>query len=467
MKRLLRLAGVTVALLVTLVTVTALVTLTGVNSRPYGELALAAGLSAQLAARSPQPVSETGLLRSGFARVKLTPTLGVPVDNPEQGEFRALPLAGYGNRQGKPASGVHDDVWVKAVAFAVGGQTGVMVLADALIVPREVTELAMARLAPTGLQREQVYFGATHTHCSLGGWGEGLVGEAFAGPFQPGVRVWFARQLAAAVQAALADLQPASLGHGAFTAPSLIRNRLVGDQGQVDPEFPFMVLQQDRGAKAVIGSFGAHATVLGGGVMEFSGDYPGAWQAAVEQATGGLALFVAGGVGSHSPKAPKGGFEGVQLLGEALAREVTQRLPQVALTNRLRFGVVGVELPLPELQSRLSDDLRLRPWLAARVLPVGATTCLQGFRFGDRVWLSTPCDFSGELALELKAAWRPRGVGVVVTSFNGDYVGYVIPAKYYHRDGYEPRTMSFFGPQLPDYFMDALNGVTSTLMAVP
>ena len=40
----------------------------------------------------------------------------------------------------------------------------------------------------------------------------------------------------------------------------------------------------------------------------------------------------------------------------------------------------------------------------------------------------------------------------MITSFNGDYVGYVIPSRYYHLNGYEPRVMSFFGPNVPDYF---------------
>ncbi len=411
---------------------------------------------------------EPGLLRAGFARVKFTPTVGVSRDDPGRGEFRFLPLAGYGNRKGKPAEGVHDDVWVKAVAFAVGGQTGVVVCADALIVPREVTALAMSRItSETGLRREQVYFAATHTHCSLGGWGEGPVGEAFAGPFQPAVRTWFAQQLAAATAQALRDLNPASLGHGSFSAPQFIRNRLVGDRGQVDPEFALLVVKQADGDTAVLGSFGAHATVLGGGTMEFSAEYPGAWAREVETATGGLALFAAGGVGSHSPKPPEGGFAGVEKMGRALAAESVATIASVGLTNRIRFAVLGAPLELPELQARLTDGIRLRPWLAARLLPVGERTLLQGFRFDDAVWLSTPCDFSGELALELKAEARSRGRNLQVTSFNGDYVGYVIPAKYYHLGGYEPQTMSFFGPHLPDLFMATLRQLAEGLERPP
>ncbi len=57
--------------------------------------------------------------------------------------------------------------------------------------------------------------------------------------------------------------------------------------------------------------------------------------------------------------------------------------------------------------------------------------------------------------MELKSLAHTKALHAVVTSFNGDYVGYVVPAKYYAMNTYETRTMSFFGPQLPTYF-DAL-----------
>ena len=174
-------------------------------------------------------------------------------------------MAGYGARHGKSATGTHDDLYVKAVALRVQGKIGVMVGADALIIPREVTEMAVRRLEQeSGLAREQIYLSATHTHCSIGAWGEGLVGEAFAGGFQPEARVWFADCLVTAVQNALTDLKPAQFGHGHFAAPQYIRNRLVGGLGRVDPEFCYAVVKQDTGKLAVLGVFGAHATVLVG-----------------------------------------------------------------------------------------------------------------------------------------------------------------------------------------------------------
>jgi hypothetical protein len=328
---------------------------------------------------------------------------------------------------------------------------------DSLIVPREVTEMAAERLKQElHLRREQIYLSATHTHSSLGGWGEGKVGEAFSGKFNPGARVWFADRIVSAVRDAVADLKPASFGHGSFAAPEFVRNRLVGQLGQCDPEFSYLLFKRGDGGVAVLGSFAAHATVLSGANLEFSADYPGYWERAVEQATGGSAVFLAGGIGSHSPHPTEGGFKGAEAMGQSLARALLDRLPATPLTNQLAFSMLGLEVALPPLNVRLSDGLRLRPWLAAKLLPVTDHTYLQGFRLDDSLWFSTPCDFSGELALGIKDSLRSRGYHAVITSFNGDYIGYVILPRYYHMNGYEPRLMSFFGPNVPDYLSDLI-----------
>lgn len=406
----------------------------------------------------------TGPLRAGFGRVCLTPKLGAPVDNPASGEFRFVPLAGYGNRNGKPATGVHDDIYVTAIVLKVQEKVGVFVGADALIIPREVAEAAAKQARERfGLTREQIYFGATHTHASLGGWGEGIVAESFAGRFNPGVREWFAAQLVAGIGVALADLTPASLGQGSVLASESVRNRLVGDLGSVDPQFSFMVVKQETGRSAVLGSYAAHATVLSSRNMEFSGDYPGYWQRAIQEATGGLGLFMAGGVGSHSPKPPGSGFEGASEMGANLAALVLRELPNIPLTNVVSFGIRGLAVSLPQIHARLTDQVRLRPWVAGKLLPVGDQTFLQAFRLNDALWVSTPCDFSGELALDLKASACGRHLRCTVTSFNGDYIGYVIPDRYYHLSGYEPRLMSFFGPTIPDYFSDLIRQLNDSL----
>ena len=420
--------------------------------------AYATETSARLRESLQKTVVVHGDLEAGFGRARLTPTINADRDDPARGQFRSMPLAGFDNRDGKPATGTHDELEVKAVALRVAGHVGVMVGADALIIPPEVTEAVMLRVeSELHLSRQQVYLSATHTHCSLGAWGEGLVAESFTGGFQPGVRLWFADRIVTAIAKSLEDLAPAEFGKGQFDAPEFVRNRLVRDRGTVDPEFSFIVLKQAGGRVGVLGSYSAHATVLSAAVMEFSADYPGSWQRAVESATGGIAVFLAGGVGSHGPVTPTRGFEGAQIMGESLARRLVEVLPTVPLSRQVAFATFGLAVSLPELNVRVSDGIRLRPWLAGQLVPAKTHTYRQAFRLQDAVWVSTPCDFSGELALGIKDFLRARtGRRAVITSFNGDYVGYVVLPRYYHMDGYEPRTMSFFGPAIPDYFDDLI-----------
>jgi neutral ceramidase len=444
---------------------TAILCLDGVDSRPYFREPYYVETVGRLRAQAETNNVVRGELVAGLGRARLTPALNAAQDAPAQGQFRSLPLAGYGGRRGRPATGVHDDLYVKAMALKVQDHLGVIVGADALIIPAEVADLAARQLeGEFGLARVQIYLGATHTHSSLGAWGEGKVAEGFAGGFQPRARTWFADRIVVAVREAIRDLKPARFGHGHLAAPQYIRNRLVGGLGKVDPAFGYAVVEQDGGKRAVLGVYGAHATVLSSGMMEFSADYPGSWERAVEGATGGMALFIAGGVGSHSPVPQSKGMAGAEQMGQALAQMVIERLPQTALTNVVSFGMIGLDVTMPPLNVRLSDGVRLRPWLAGRIVPARSHSFLQVFRIDDSVWVSTPCDFSGELALGIKDFLRARGASAMVTSFNGDYIGYVIPSRYYHLSGYEPRLMSFFGPNVPDYFDELIRSLALTLV---
>ena len=451
-------------MLAVLIVVALISSLDGVDYRPYFRSPYYVETTSRLHAQSATNTLARGQLAAGFGRALLSPTLNAALDDPAHGKFRTLPLAGYGSRQGRPATGIHDDLYVKAVALRVGDQLGILLGADALIIPPPITAIAIRRLKlEMGLRREQIYLSATHTHCSLGGWGEGKVAEAFAGGYQPGARVWFADRIVSAVRDAIADIKPASFGHGHFAAPEFVRNRLVGELGKVDPEFSYLVLKQNDDKLAVLGSYAAHATVLSGDMMEFSADYPGCWQRAVERATGGTAIFLAGGIGSHSPASGGKGFEGAERMGQALARALLEQLPQIPLTNSITFGILSLELSLPPLNVRVSDGIRLRPWLARRLMPVKTQSFIQAFRLDDSVWVSTPCDFSGELALGIKDFLRVRGSHAVITSFNGDYIGYVISPRYYHLSGYEPRLMSFYGPNVPEYFDELIRTMALSL----
>jgi len=223
--------------------------------------------------RTTQTVYDS--VQAGFARVSLTPELNCPVDVSSEGKFKQVPLAGYGKRNGKYASGVHDSIFVKAIALKIGTKRLVMVGADMLILPPHLTDSITNILESKGINRDEVFYSATHTHSGIGAWGPGYLGEEFAGKYNANIQKWIVDQFAKAVVSSLKELKPASIGSGMFKAGHFIRNRLVDSLGITNPDFDYLLITQTNGNKAVIGSFSAHSTTLGAQNMLISGDYPG------------------------------------------------------------------------------------------------------------------------------------------------------------------------------------------------
>lgn len=399
-------------------------------------------------------------VEAGFSKVSISPSVGFAQDNSLMGQFKEAPLAGYGARKGKGATGVHDSIFVKAAAIRVGPQLVVIVGADLLIMPPNIIDEVTSMLEKKGIQRNQVFYSASHTHSSIGGWGPGFVGEQFAGPPNPNINQWLAQQIASAVTGAIADLKPARIGHGFFDAAPYTRNRLIGESGTKNNDFTFISIQQTNGRKAVIGSFGAHATTIGADNMQFSADYPGYWQRKMEQGAVDLAIFCGGSVGSQSPAGKGEGFEKPKNIGESLADSLQVHLTRVPLVDKMSVSTMSLKMDLPEYHIRLTTKVHLTSWLSKKLMPYPEHVYLQVIKLGNLIWLTTPCDFSGEFARQLKDALAAKGYQANVTSFNGSYVGYIIPGKYFYLDAYEPKTMGWFGPYMGEYTFELLRHLT-------
>ena len=164
MKRAIRFArGLAIALLIFAV-ILAVATLDFVDYTPYMRTAYYKETRARLESTSKTNALVRGEVSAGFGRARLTPTLGAAEADPANGKFKTLPLAGYGNRHGKPAAGAHDDLFVKAAALRVADKTGIMFGCDALIVPREVSDAAAERLAKElGLRNASNFISAPPT----------------------------------------------------------------------------------------------------------------------------------------------------------------------------------------------------------------------------------------------------------------------------------------------------------------
>ncbi|HET9486303.1 MAG TPA: neutral/alkaline non-lysosomal ceramidase N-terminal domain-containing protein [Chryseosolibacter sp.] len=420
-------------------------------------------LSRLESARAAIAPAVTDSIQAGFAKVSITPTLNHSDDNSSEGKFIQVPLAGFGGREGKPATGIHDSVFVKAVALKVGEQTIILVSADLLIMPPNIVDSVTVLLAKRGIQREQVFYSATHTHSSIGAWGAGYVGEMFAGKENPAVERWIVRQVSQVVISAIDDLLPARIGTGNFAVGDYTSNRLIGESGNKNNDFSFIAIEQIGRRKALIGSYSAHATTLGEDNWEISSDYPGYWARKMEDTTTDYALFFAGSVGSQRPDGEGTAFGKAKYIGEALADSLKAHLAHADLREVVTFSVLSLKMQLPEYHIRLTANTNLATALSKKLLPFSDNVYVQAVRIGNMVWITTPGDFSGEYALQLKNSFSAYGYHANVTSFNGSYVGYIVPGRYFYLDEYEPRVMGWFGPNMGEYTMDVMRQISRAI----
>jgi len=393
-----------------------------------------------------------GSLFAGFAKTNITPQVTSGMADPSQGIFTNIKLAGYG--EGKIATGTHDSIYAKAIALSINNESVVLISADLVAIPEEIV-LHIEKKLKGKISRRQLYFGATHTHASIGNCMPGYVGKRFGGEYQAEVVEWLGKKISDLILKALADRQPAQMSSGYIKVPNLVRNRIIGETGRLNDKLDLLSIVQENGKKASIGVFSAHATVIGPNNDLYSGDYPGYFQRYLEDKSVDLALFFAGTVGSHSNKGEGHNFNKAKYIGETLADSALVALNKMKLSPRVELNAISSEIEIPKLQFLyISDRLRLAPFLAKKLMPPMNPILVQGLKLNNLIWLALPYELSGEYGLDLKNALELQGYNSILSSFNGQYLGYITPTKYYYYDTYEARLMGWYGPTMGDYLME-------------
>ncbi|WP_339840038.1 hypothetical protein [uncultured Maribacter sp.] len=393
-----------------------------------------------------------GELLAGFAKINITPKIVKDQPDPSKGEFNAIKMAGNGS--GQIAKRVHDSIFAKAIALNVEGQEVVFISADMVIIP-ELVVLKVAENLKGRIDRKQLFFGATHTHSSIGNCIPGFVGKSFGGEYQPEVVDWLSKKFTQLVLNALEDEKPSKFSNGYIKTPNLIRNRIIGETGRLNDKLNLISFVQNNGRKAVIGIFGAHATTIGTWNDAYSADYPGYFQRSLESDTIDLALFFAGTVGSHSNKGEGEKFDKAQYIGETLADSAKTLIRTMVYDSVISMTRITSELEIPELQAfYITDRLRVSPFISKKLMAEMGPIYLQGLKLNNFIWLAMPYELSGEYGIDLKNALELEGYTSALTSFNGQYLGYIVPQKYYYFDSYEPRLMGWYGPSMGDYLME-------------
>ena len=437
-----------------------------------GTLLLPAAAPGVLAGPPTAPANPAaGRLSLGFAKRAITPELGA----------KPVYMAGFGND--RKATGVHDDLWARAVAASDGARRIVIVSVDVIGFFHRDVEEARALLQEKA-QGAQLVVTSTHDHegpDTMGLWGKGHFSSGVDTAYLDRVR----HAVAETAADALGRLRPARLVMARTRTPGLI----------VDSRLPIVIddelvvlqaVSEDGATLGTVVNWSSHPEALGGHNTRITSDYVHYLRERLEGRLGGTTVFLVGSIGglmtplglklidAAGHAVPPDSFELAEAVGEraaeaALAALRTTGRPSVSSALEYRRAIVFVPL-----QNRLFRLAMFLGVLDRRVYSTGRpATSLFGddlrteigyVRLGDAGMLCVPGEIYPELviggiqepqdaAADFKGAPRERALKPLMASeykmvlgLANDEIGYIIP-----RSAWDERAPFAYARKEPQY----------------
>jgi hypothetical protein len=411
---------------------------TRVDRKPYQEMDYYQHTMARLDSLSINMV-EGDFWAAGWSKVNATP------ENPAN-------LAGYRPR-GKYEF-VQDSSYIRVIVLGNGDRQVAFLNYELMIIHPHLAERIKNKVRQQGLGIDQLYFTATHTHSGMGGYMPGLIGKfAFGGYDKALVQFWEEKTFEALNSALLAK-DTVQLVFQKSKTDALVANRLIPED-PIDPYVRQLIFLKKNGEKATLLSYSAHPTILDRKFMGLSGDYPHYLSEKLEEEAFDLALFAAGTVGSHKPLAEGKTVAAVKLYSDRLYGQLISNPSQSDTLRNIRLSNHYLPLDLRKAHYRISKNTRLRPWVFNML--VGDTAPhFDIFRIDNTLLISSSGEISGVFMESWEKYAQEKGLNILVTCFNGGYIGYITPDQYYDQKLYEVRDMNWYGPYNGDYFNEII-----------
>lgn len=395
-------------------------------------------------------------LKAGVARVDLTPPL----------ELHA-PLGGYGERMNRPAEGVHDRIFAKALVLADGERKFALVTVDIVGFPPTLKPALLERLASDGWTKDQVMLLASHSHTSIEMNAinpQNTFQVPQLGIYNPRVTEFVLERLAQVVRDAGREPVDVVIGTSGAEIEGWNRNRR--GSGTTDKQLTVTRVDTLEGKPlAVLVNFTAHPTFMSGEDMLFSGGWPGHLQRTLESLIGHgvTAMYYNGAEGDQSPVGrPDAGdshWERAERYGRDLgivawkAWQKTKTARDVAFAYHLHTIALPERAWHPDFMKTGGDEYGLSEELLRQMLPVmfPAEVDSLSLRLGELLVIGIPGEMAASLGMQIKReAARLTGAKYPVIGGLADvWISYMLPADQYRRGGYES-SVSFYGETLGD-----------------
>lgn len=420
----------------------------------------------------PSPEATADTLKAAVARIDLTPPMKLKAS-----------LGGYGARMSKPAIGVHDRIFAKALVIADGDKRFALVTADVLAFPPGFKSTLVESLAEAGWKSEQIMLLPSHSHTSIDMLAicpKNTFGIPQLGIFIPELFSLTVANLAKVITAASKDLAFVLIGTQSISLDGWNRNRR---KGNTSYESALTITRIDTTVGkplAVLVNWTAHPTLMGPEDMMFSGGWPGHLQRTVEALIGEgvTAMYYNGAEGDQSPVPRRdsgGNWERAERYGRELGIIVWrewQKIKPLALSD---YSYHSEEIELPKRiwhadfmktggsEYGLSEDI-----IAEVVSLMAPTKTFSGsLRLGDLLVVGIPGEMAAQLGMSIKsqvvAAWlSPASVRhVVIGGLANEWISYILPADEYNKGSYEA-SVSFYGETLAQVMVEgAVKGASS------
>ncbi len=380
----------------------------------------------------------------------------------------AMWMSGYASRD-RPAEGTLTELWAKALALEdEAGRQAVLITLDLVGMDASLSARVASRIERDyGLGRERVALCASHTHSGP------VAGASLATMFvlDDGERQkaaeylpFLEQRIGEAVDQAMAGLEPADVaweeGFAGFAvnrrnnpeSEILLRRTAGALLGPVDHSVPVLRVAREGRIRALVFGYACHATVLNS--YQWSGDYPGFAQIALEESyPGAVALFWAG-CGADLNPLPRREVELARRYGEVLAASVAEVVEgrMQALRGSIQAGFEEIGLPFARIPSReelqahiagenLFEANRAR-LLLERLDHEGALAAsypypVQAWKLGEvgPLWLFLGGEVVVDYALRFKRDFGRRGVWA--TAYANDVMAYIPSQRVLEEGGYE------------------------------
>lgn len=400
-------------------------------------------------------------LKAGVARVDLTPPMSMKAT-----------LGGYGARKSKPAEGVHDRIFAKALVLSDGGKRFALVTADVLGFP-PTFKTAVINALGDEWQADQVMLLPSHSHTSIDMTAlnpKNILKNPYIGMFHKEVYDLTIANLAQVIRQAAEKLEPVKVGTSSRRLEGWNRNRRK-DNTAVDDELTITRIDRPDGTPlAALVNWTAHPTLMDSSDMMFSAGWPGHLQRTMEALIGHgvTVLYYNGAQGDQSatprPDSGKSNWEKAEHYGRELALLAWRQWDktQPAPSPKLDCHGQRVKLPKPTYHPSFMKtgaaeyglDEKTMDLVLAVMVP--QSTAVGYLRLGDLLIIGIPGEMSAELGTGLKreVAKRTGAKHPVIGGLANEWISYIISAEEYEKGGYES-SVSFYGPTLAKTLIDA------------